>query len=913
MKTRIHLRIVLVLVVLLGLVWAIPGQATEGTRRVPVLSKSLEPFVDQVLASKPGDVFVVLNNGLTVLIRQQQSSEAVSARVFVRAGSMFEGNHLQGGLSHYLEHVVAGGTTSLFSEKEARERLRRIGGASNAYTSHDRTVFYIDTISAHWKEALKLLLSYVSGCQLVPAEVEREKGVIQQEFKLGENNPHRQLWELYVQTAYQSHPVRNPVIGVESVFVRQDREALMQYYAERYQPQNMVLVVVGAVQPEELIQYVADETKDFQPKSATPPLEASEPAQLTPRWRAKEMPIARLTQAILGFPSVALTHKDMYALDVLAMILGDGQTSRLYRRLKDQEQLVLSVGSSNWTPAFVTGQFMVDLDLPPQNWPGVLISVQQEIDRFKSTPVAPRELEQAKKQVIARHVFSKEKVASVAGLLGGAFVDTGDPYFEDAYVDGVRQVTAAMILDVAKRYLVMERANVAVIQPSGKAPEAAAAPAAAPEIAPTVSFQMQQNGLRVFLKHDASLPLVTIQLYGLGGLLLEDSEHPGLAKFTASLLAAGTKKRTKLAIAQTIQGVGGSLHATAANSTYSVTIKVLKEDLDLALDLLADIVQNAQFPQDEIEKRRKEFLLAIQRQDEDWQAEVVRLFKRTYFQQHPYGHDSYGTTEAVSVFSRDNVLNCYQRMVNPAHSALAVYGDVALNELVGKIQQRFANWKGGAAKLPDWPEETNPMGTNREVEVKNDKTSAAIFVGTSGLTIDDPQRPALDVLAAVISGIGYPSGRLHQALRGGDEDLVYVVHGFPFYGLKGGYFGVITQTTMANLSKVQEIVLSNLDRMAKELVSEEEFKAARDLAITMHQLRLESLDGQAQSAAVNEVLGLGWNYDERYPGLIRTVQAEDVQRLAQRLFAQRLLVRTIPEKPVEAIIPPESLKRQHLY
>ncbi|HBD08702.1 MAG TPA: hypothetical protein DCZ69_10620, partial [Syntrophobacteraceae bacterium] len=818
---------------------------------------------------------------------------------------------------HYLEHVVAGGSTRSFTEKEGRERLRRIGGASNAYTSHDRTVFYIDTVSAHWQEALKLLLSYVSECQLASAEVEREKGVIQQEFKLGENNPRRQLWELYMQTAYQSHPVREAVIGVESVFVRQDRDALLQYYAERYQPQNIVLAVVGAIQPVDVIQFVADQTKGFLPTLAAPPFEANEAAQLSPRWRSKELPLARLTQAIMGFPSVSLTHKDMAALDVLSMILGDGQTSRLYRRLKDQEQKVLSVSSSNWTPSFVNGQFMIDLALPPKNWPGVLTSVQQEIDRFKTGPVTPKELEQAKKQVIAQHIFSKEKVASVAASLGNSFFDTGDPYYDDAYVAGVREVTAAKIQEVARRYLVMDRVNVAVIQPVSKAPESAAA--TAPAVAggsgqtPTASFKIPQNGLQVSLKRDSSLPLVTIQLYGLGGLLLEDAERPGLAKFTASLVTAGTKKRTKLGIAQAIEGVGGSIHATAANSTYAVAVKVLKEDLDLALDILADVVQNAQFPQEEIEKRRKDFLLAIQRQDEDWQTELMRLFKKNYFHDSPYGHDPYGTTDSVSAFRRDDVVNCYRRMVNPAHSALAVYGDVDLSELTGKIQQKFASWKGDDGKLPAWPDETAPVGVNKEVEVKNEKTSAALFVGTPGLSIDDPQRPILDVLAAVISGVGYPSGRLHQALRGGTEDLVYAVHGFPFYGVKAGFFGVVTQTTMANLSKVQEIVLDNLTRMANEPVPEAELKAAKDLAVTMHQLRLESLDAQAQSATVNEVLGLGWNYDNRYPDLIRSVQPSDVQQLAQRLFGQRLLVRTLPEKPVEAMIPPEMQKREHVY
>jgi zinc protease len=905
-------------IVLVGLTfWAMAtsGLAADLPKRVPELPAALQASVDQVLQSRPGDLFAVLNNGLTVLIRQQQSSEAVSAKIFVKAGSLYEGKFFLGGLSHYLEHVVAGGSTRSFSEAEAKERLRRIGGATNAYTSYDRTVYYIDTTTGHWHEALKLLISFVSENELAPAEVEREKGVIQQEFKLGENNLRRLLWELFLQTAYQRHPVRNPVIGLEEVFVRQDREALAEYYAARYQPQNMVLAVVGNVDPLKVLQMVVEETKDFQPRSARPSENTPEPPQINPRWREKELPMARLTQVMIGFPSVALTDPDMYALDVLAMVLGDGETSRLYRRLKDQERKVLSVTASNWTPAFVSGQFMITLGLPAQNWPGVLASVEQEIDRFKTTAVAPRELAQAKKQVIAQHVFDKQTASSLASSLGSSYLDTADPYFDEAYVEGIRRVTPEKIREVANRYLTMDRSNVAVIKPTKAepAPQDAAAPAAEAAKPSSVAYTQPQNGLKVLLKQDRSLPLVTIQLYGLGGLLLEEPKQMGLARFTAALLTAGTPKRSKLAIAQAIEGAGGSIGSSAGNSTYNVSIKVLKEDLDLALDILADIAQNAQFPQTEIDLKRQEFLLAILRQDEDWQHELLRLFKSKYFQQNPYGHDALGTTESVESFSRADVLAFYRRMVNPAQSALAVYGDIPLDKVLRQIQVKFSGWKAAPVALPDLPEATSPLSADQEVERTNEKTSAALFVGTAGLAIDASERPALDVLDALLSGVSYPSGRLQDALRGGTEDLVYVVHGFPFYGIKAGYFGVITQTTLAHLPKVQEIIVENLDRLRTQAVPVEELQTGKDLVITMHQLHLESLDAQAQSAVINEALGLGWNYDERYPELIRAVQAEDVQRVAEKLFTHKLLVRTVPEKPVEALIQPQPAKRLHPY
>jgi zinc protease len=184
-------------------------------------------------------------------------------------------------------------------------------------------------------------------------------------------------------------------------------------------------------------------------------------------------------------------------------------------------------------------------------------------------------------------------------------------------------------------------------------------------------------------------------------------------------------------------------------------------------------------------------------------------------------------------------------------------------------------------------------------------------VGTNGLTLKDPERPTLDVIDAVLSGIGYPSGWLQEALRGGDRSLVYVVHAFPSSGIEAGHFGIITQTTMANYEKVVEIILEKLEDIRQKPLDPKELATAKDMVITMHEMSLETNGAQARSAAVNEALGLGYDWDARYPELIRKVTAEDVLRVARRLFGHHLLVSTIPEKPVEAIIPPEQRQRMH--
>jgi zinc protease len=415
------------------------------------------------------------------------------------------------------------------------------------------------------------------------------------------------------------------------------------------------------------------------------------------------------------------------------------------------------------------------------------------------------------------------------------------------------------------------------------------------------------NGLKTLIKQDVTLPFVTMQLWGAGGLALETLGRPGLSAFTAELLTAGTKSMPKLDLLRKVEDAGGEISAKSDNNTYHVSIKVLKEDFDWALALLADIAQNAQFPQDEIEKQRQDTLIAIQKLDENWQAEVMRLFKRNYFQKSSYVNDKPGTSESVGSFTRDEIVAFYRKMVNPTHSALAIYGDIDPGRTRDLVQQKFGKWSGVPLKS-SMPDETHRIGANHTIEIKNEKNSSALFIGTNGLDINSAERPVLDVLTSVLSGGGSPAGRIFDSLRGGDQNLVYTVSTFPFYGKNAGFFGVITQTTLANLPKVEEVIEQNLKRLKDEPVPQSELDQAKETMLVGLKLSRETLSSQAADAALNEVLGLGWDYSQRYPDLIRAVTANQVKDMARRLFTNTLIARTLPERPVDILASPPAVR-----
>ncbi|NVM20990.1 MAG: insulinase family protein [Desulfobacterales bacterium] len=875
----------------LGTVSAAPAQT------LPLEAGGRGGGVDRIIPSEPDDLFVVLKNGLTVLIRESYGSKVVSCQVLVKTGSIYEGEDTGGGLSHYLEHVVSGGTTSKFTEAQIAERLQAIGGATNAHTTYDHTVFFINTTRAHHKEALALLVAYVTDCQFAETEYQREKGVILQEFQMEENNPGQQLWLSFMKTAYRNHPVRYPIIGEKEIFAKMDKKDLIAHYRRWYTPENMVIAVAGDVDKEEVMKAVLNLTGSLRQGGNLAYVHPAEPSQLAARRVEKALPTARMTKAILGFRSVPLTDPDLYPLDVLAVILGDGRTSSLYRTVRDKKGLVLSIGASSWTPSFVEGRFFVSMDLAYENLSEAVDAVLEELSDVKGNLVSKQSLRRAKNKVVADHVFGRERVQSKAGHLASDWVFTGDPYFSETYVSKIKEVTREDIRRAAQKYFTKDRMTIAVTRPASvsSASSAIGAPKRVEPISSMIKKKVLPNRMTLLLQRNTAAPIVRFKFVVKGGLRFEPADKPGLSCFMAGLLTKGTARRSKLEIAGALEDLGGSLNAGSGYNVVSLSVAVLKEHFDTALDLLADVVLHPSFPKSEIEKQRKDTLMAIQRLDEQWTTEITRLFKRYYYRKHPYRNDIIGKADAVGSFSAKDIRRFYASIMMPNNAVLAVFGDIDPDTVTSEVQNAFKDFKPGILEQPVIDVETDNIEENQAIETFNEKTSAAILVGYNGLTVTDADRPVVDVLDAAISGIGYPGGRLHDALRGGEKSLVYYVHAFPVFGIDGGYFGIMTQTTPENYEEVLKIILEQMALIRQEEVDATVLERAKNVCITMREVGLETIAARASSSALNEILGLGYDYDTKYPALIEKVSAADVMRVTGKLFLHHLIVTTKPK------------------
>src|SRR6266498_2944971 len=336
----------------------------------------------------------ILPNGLTIIVQEDRSAPVASVQAWCGTGSIDEDQHLGAGLSHILEHMLFKGTKTR-GKNEIAQKIQDVGGYINAYTSFDRTVFWIDVPKDGVATALDILADAMMNSNLPPEEYQKEQEVIRREFAMGMDDPDRMAGLLLFGTAYQRHPYRFPVIGEIEIYNQLTQEQVMQYYKTRYVPNNLTFIVVGDVDAEKVRQQLTELFKAYPEKSLQPVFVPAEPPQLGRREVHKEFS-TELTHLSLAWHIPEVTSPDVPALDLLSTVLGDGRSSRLYRRVREEAGLAFSISAFSYTPGD-PGLFGIDATLDPKKREAAEKLSLQILDEVKQNGVTVEELEKAKK------------------------------------------------------------------------------------------------------------------------------------------------------------------------------------------------------------------------------------------------------------------------------------------------------------------------------------------------------------------------------------------------------------------------------------------------------------------------------------------------------------------------------------
>ncbi len=835
----------------------------------------------------------ILPNGFTILWREIPGSPVVSLRLYVRAGSLTEQEYLGYGISHVFEHLLCGGTTKTRPERESRKILESLGGRSNAYTSNGHTAYYITTAVAGFGGALDLLSDWVASSALDPAEVARELQVVEEEIRKYDNEPGWILHHATVENLFRIHPQRIPVIGRLPLMKRITRDDLVRYYERMYVPENMVFAGAGGMPAEAAMASLRAAFGRLPTRAAPSIVLPAEPPQMSRRFLVKTLPVRR-PLATIAFRTVPETHPDMYPLDLLSDVLSGGESSRLVRLLRDERGLVSGIRADSVTPTHDAGYFSVRFDCDDANLPAIETAVRGEIARIAREGPTLEELDRAKRQRRIQFVFGRQTADALASSMGVNDLDTGDPAFDDLYLERIQRIGADDIRRVAGIYFGESSTCVTLVRP----PRSAGASSTAAERASEGQTlrMVLDNGVVVLAKRVPGEPLVSVQGYFLGGVLLEDEKTNGITTLACASMDRGAAGRSAADIAAAVDALGGSIGASPGTSTVRVSALLVREDFERGMGILGDLACAPDFPAEEIERMRQIQLQGIRRRQDEWSSELRYRFLRKIHPSHPYGLDLLGTEASVKALTRADLAAWHRKVFVGPNLVVSIFGDLSPEEARRAAERAFGRLPKTPFALPKRPEDP-ALSETRRIEEPTDKTVASIAIGFPGAPLSEiADRAALDMLDAVLSGVYLPAGRLHQALRGEGEGLVYLVHAYHRSGLDPDRFEVTAACSPDKAKEVLRIIQEHLDRARREPFPADEIERGRKMWEVHRAIERQTVSDRASEAALYERLGLGHGFPDRYDAAVQKVTAGEMKKAAEKYFSKGVWFTLMPKK-----------------
>ena len=861
---------------------AAQGKARPAASAVPAARATESPIPDI-----PYTKFV-LENGLTVLVHEDHKAPVVAVNLWYHVGSK---NETPGktGFAHLFEHLMFAGSEN--HNDRYIPTAEALGATDlNGTTNEDRTN-YFETVPTTALDRVLWLESDRMGHLVGAIDQQRldlQRGVVQNEKRQDENQPYGKTDLVIAENTYPAgHPYAHSVIGSMTDLNAASLADVKEWFQTYYGPANVTLSIAGDITPGVAREKVE---KYFGDIPSGPPIvkEGAWVAKMTGEHRQvmqDRVPQARVYK-IWNVPQYGAP--DATYLDLASDILAGGRSSRLYKRLVYQDRTATSV-AGYLDAREIAGQFVLIATAQPR---GDLHTVEKALDeevaKFLANGPTAAELERVKTGYRANFVRGMERVGGFGGtsdILARGQTFLGDPAAYKVQLERVQHATAAEIRDAARRWLsdgvyvlevhpfpayttVASSVDRKVMPPLGAPPDAPL---------PAVERRTLSNGLKVVLSHRTAIPMVRMALLLDAGFAADKAGAPGISSMTMRMLDQGTTTRSALQIGDALASLGASLNAGAGLDVATVSLSVLKDKLDPALGIYADVILHPSFPASDFARVKQSTLARIQQEKVQPTSLALRVMPALlYGPGHAYSQPltGSGTEESVRAMTRDDLARFAESWFKPNHATLVVVGDITMQELAPKLESAFKGWKPG--DIPATNIATVPGPSRSEVYIldRPGAEQSIIFAGSLVAPTNNPEELAFQTFNDAFGGSF--SSRINMNLR---EDKHWSYGVFSFAQDARGqrpwiiYAPVQTDKTKESLA---ELVKELHDVASTRPLSDSEVQGAKDRETLTLAGRWET--GSAVSGALQEMAtyGLPDDYYQTYASHIRALSASDI-------------------------------------
>ena len=855
-----------------------------------------------------------LPNGLVVITHEDHRLPLVAVDLWYHVGPLNERTG-RTGFAHLFEHMMFEGSEHV-GEKAHIKFVQGAGATDvNGTTSFDRTN-YFETMPSNQLELALWLESDRMGFLmegLDRVKLANQRDVVRNERRQGEGRPYEVASEeVYHQLFPSSHPYYASVIGSHADIEAARIADIRDFHQQFYTPNNASIAIAGDFDPKKLKELL---TKYFGPIPQGPkvtPVNTPTPP-ITSQRRATVTDTVKLPQLTISWLSPAKFARGAEDTEVAVFALGGAKASRLDQALVYKTQVAQRV-SCSVDPEKLTG--VVDCTVTAK--PGVKLedleaTVWSEIAKLQTGGPTQKEVEAAKATALSRKIIGLQRLGGFGGVadtLDSYNQYTGDPGYLPKDIAATQAVTVASAKAAAAKYLTKNAAVVVYCVPGKKVlndvprspdntdadvkivnpytPDFETAqewrktppPAGPPSHfeLPTPSTFALDNGLKVYLVEEKSLPVLSASIVSRAGSESNPAGKGGLAGITAQTMGEATTTRDLTTLAEDQERIGTRVGVGASMDSATASMTVLTNHTAEGMDLLADVVQHPAFKDEDFDRIRKQRLVAISQEGDSVSAIAQRVGPLLLYGNHPYGASPVGTTESVQALTRDDVTGFYTSHYGPADSALVLVGDLTEVDARSLAKRYFGSWTGKATAAVPVPPAPEPQPTHIVIIDKPNAPQTALFAYGLGLPITTPDLQTLQVMNYTL-GASFAS-RINMNLREEHGYTYGANSSYAFYRGGGPFIAGGLMRTNITADAVKEL-LYEIKRFPSNPPTDAELTQAKDA-------RIQSLPGQFETTAATAgalgsifIFDRPLNYYATLPAKYTSVTAADVARVAK--------------------------------
>lgn len=818
-----------------------------------------------------------LENGLSVVFLPIPNSDVLALQMWVKTGSIHEGRFLGSGISHFVEHMVFKGTekrsyANIFKETQAQ------GAKINAYTSFERTVYTYDGCTNSLDVGLDILGDMLC-CSIFPEEeLIKERDVILREIDMSNDDPDDRLSQVLFENAFQQHPYHYPIIGIRSIFEKLTREDLIAYWHERYAINNMVLIVAGNIDLTLLKTKVERHLGHYTPRSVAPVYIPQEPFQLAER-SAYERGDYQLTRGAIAFKIPGIGHKDGAKLQVLANILGGGESSLLYQKLREEKKLVYSIDASSWMAAG-QGLFWIQYTCAEEKRQAVEDFLQNHLCELTENCLSENTIKKAYNQAIISELDTRKTVSGQAHHVGWAIVCLGDENYPKHYLEQLRGLTANAVKSIVRKYFKKVSCTTVSLRPQDKLAENNSLESENKTHTSIESLNIE--GVRVIIQTCLSFPKTNIQALFSAGALYEPKDKRGLTQLLSTLLTKDTQKQTALEIAETIERIGGQFNGFSGNNHLGLSLEVLSKDISIATDLLRNALGYPLFKEQTFENELKAQWAELQEMQDDVFYVGFQKIRQQFFATHPYYIGQLGNEEGVSAITREDCMNFYKKLIIKHNCVLSVITSLPKDVII-KYLTPICQVLSNESSFNNKSDEIS-FEPNKRLETSLNKEQAMVFKAFPMAGLGNEDFYVGEFLEELFNGLSSAFVEEVREKRG----LAYTVGATRLLGIKKGMFCLFAGTQSEQTKIVEKEMDKGIQRVLEHKITPEEFEICRSCLKVNRQLRLQTIGRKAFQAGYNELLHLPSEQWLKYNEHIDSITLEQFYQVCEKYLKENL-------------------------